>query len=188
MINASDLTYGFELETRNKPTVIGKQPADVARGTDGSVPHGYEYRTKRGYSMDKIIRIADSLFRHLTNPLIDNGCSFHIHIRSEDLTVNHGRRQLILELAEQWMLANRSEWPNSLWQRMRSTYSGCHFSPLDGDFIRVNEDYGKPTTLEFRCFGNVKTTEEAIKCFKLAEMAYCQALYQYKQLDEEGVL
>jgi hypothetical protein len=194
------ITMGFELEVRNKPNTRGSFPSGMEVGYDGSVPHGDEYRTIGGHSPSVIREKSEALFAHLINPIIDQKCSFHIHVSSRYFReLRLSEKQFMGELAKTWLLFNLEEAPTKVKQRLRNIDAReCFFAPLEAvsdegyGFIAIKgvERWWRTAqgTMEFRGFGNISKQRDALKCFELAEMAFKQAEYKVKQLKRQGLL
>lgn len=132
-------------------------------GTDGSV-EGFEIRTIGGLSEEKFREAAQAAFS--AQHEINNRCSFHIHVGMPD------KSSLNSVAAMGTMISSvllSPDLPEGVRERFADERANYFLKPnLTGhakdSFIRVHPQ----GTLEFRCFGNVQSVEEAMKCREIA--------------------
>ena len=139
-------------------------------GTDSSV-RGFEFRTIGGLELPQFLEAADSLFK--TEHEIDECCSFHIHVQAKDVTHTYGEN--IQRHCIEYVLNNIHRLPTAVLNRWK--YNGNeqmhnYFRPETNErkhtFVNYNGSY---ETWEFRCFGNVRSKQEARQCVLIAVKA-----------------
>lgn len=149
--------------------------------TDSSVEGG-EIIVDSPTTPAKCLDIANRLFTE-NSWRIDTGCSFHIHLSVPGVTHVYGRQfqlELYLYLLSQWErvpAAVKARWTNLHYCRL-------HLSKDKYSFVHYHQEY---RTWEFRCFGNVSTTEDATACYQLALEAMHHA-YQVRAGEHPGLL
>jgi hypothetical protein len=166
-------------------------PSSCNMSGDGSVS-GPEIRTVGGLTVQEFCRAVNELFEKHSF-LIDERCSFHIHLSVNDVSHRYGER------FQSWMLEylfmNMTSMPESVVSRF--CYYECRGDELleidEGDddddpypdeegekywmdqyfpFAITENRYAfvsyRGQTWEFRCFGNVQDPREAKRCLLLA--------------------
>ena len=184
---ASILTCGFELETQGSNGMdkgdfryedCGCECEDVDLDelenhfnklyksevtTDESVS-GFEFRTTGALSVSDFELALDSVYQYRHD--IDTRCSFHIHIGLPDYRFKYDRamrQQMVM-----YILRNRYRLPKSVQDRFQDTNASYFFLPDEGDAKMNFINFHCQGTLEFRCFGNVRTVEDAKLCLEIA--------------------
>jgi hypothetical protein len=137
-------------------------PTDVQVGHDGSVS-GFEFRTRGALTYMRFRRAAEGIYR-LSHD-VDTECSFHIHLAVRGVKHQYGER-MQMALVE-YLTRNISRVPESV--RTRWTEDNQYISRLVSEaekysFIRFHPQ----GTWEFRCFGNVQSSADAMRCLDLA--------------------
>ena len=172
------------------PNVLINDLPDLEAGHDGSVT-GYEFRTLKGHDYKEISTLATRLLSENAH-MIDEGCSFHIHVSlpgvfepcperdnledfqwSKGATHNTGFAAQCLSS----VMNNLQRVPDDVLKRWLHERSRQYFQFA----VRQDEKYTfvylhNSGTAEFRCFGNVKTPQDATACFDLVSQAVYDAL------------
>lgn len=153
-------------------------------GTDGTV-RGFEIRTVNGLSVRQFIKATDILFGPSMKHEVDTGCSFHLHVGVKDtrFPYNPAFQAALIE----YLLEHIEEVPKAVqerWNTIATDHShGRFFRPQVArdkySFVNYHERCG---TWEFRCFGNVNSKEDALKCLYLAMSAM---VYAYKVVNKQ---
>jgi hypothetical protein len=141
-------------------------PSSVQTGSDGSVS-GFEFRTVGGLTRDSFEEAARALFK--VPHLIDEACSFHTHIKVPGIQHRWGER--MQQALTEYLIENIDEAPATVRQRWATIRNRSHIQPGISiekySFIHAHPQ----GTWEFRCFGNVRTAEDGMKCLELAVRA-----------------
>lgn len=96
---------------------------------------------------------------------VDVGCSFHIHLSVPGIAHTYGP-MLQCHMME-YLLLNVSKVPKCVRDRWKSDVG--YFKPqIDQDKYTFVHFHQSLRTWEFRCFGNVNTVKDGMKCLKLA--------------------
>jgi len=176
---------------------LASKTSALTEAVDDCSIDGFEWRTNGGLDLPTFTEAAKEVFALEHD--IDERCSFHIHCKGNDIRSAYGER-FQLSLYE-YLLDNIDRVPDSVLRRWRysedagdecrdcgTAYENCgcepaewaHFFPpslTPGKYSFVHRhDQG---TWEFRCFGNVHNTEDAVTCAKLAAEAM-QYAYQIR--------
>lgn len=146
------------------PTAHMHVPDGVEWKRDGSVT-GPEFVTAgSGTSAAQFSSTLRKLF-YYNEFVIDAGCSFHIHLSVPGIIHKHGK--LFQAHLMEYLLGQIHRVPKSVRERWASDTG--YFKPrLSKDkytFVHFHESLG---TWEFRCFGNVQSHADGMKCLKLA--------------------
>ncbi len=139
-------------------------PSEIEVVTDGSVD-GFEFRTVGGRSMEEFKTLLDKVTS--IDHTVDTRCSFHIHIKVEDISHKYNRafEQAIIE----YLFEHVEDLPEVVRERWANPKANYFFTPDKGrekmSFLNFHPTH---KTLEFRCFGNVSSTEDGMKCLQCA--------------------
>lgn len=133
-------------------------------GTDNSVD-GVEIRTIDGLTYRQFYAAAKAAFS--LDHDIDTACSFHIHLSIPNVKHSFGDR-FQLALVE-YLIENVERLPANVQERFKKApkneyINGLLSSQKKYSFVHAH-DQG---TWEFRCFGNVQNTSEAMICLNIA--------------------
>lgn len=146
---------------------------------DGTVEGG-EIILAKPLPTRKALDVARELFKE-NNFIVDEGCSFHIHLSVPGLEHRYGQAlqwELMLYVLSQYERV--PEGVRSRWARNME-----YFRPiLQIDKYSFVHYHGHYRTWEFRCFGNVDCIEDAEACYQLAVEAMQHAYkVQARQTD-----
>jgi len=133
-------------------------------GTDNSVD-GVEIRTIDGLTYRQFYAAAKAAFS--LDHDIDTACSFHIHLSIPNVKHSFGDR-FQLALVE-YLIENVDRLPANVQERFKKAPKNVYINGLLSSqkkysFVHAH-DQG---TWEFRCFGNVHNTSEAMTCLNIA--------------------
>lgn len=148
-------------------------------GTDGSV-RGFEIRTKNALSVQQFIRAAGIVFATDVEHLIDEGCSFHLHVGVKGAKLSYSAdfqaalMEYLFDNIDKVPETVLSRWDTLAGDGATGRYFRPHISTEKYSFVHYHERCG---TWEFRCFGNVRTKKDALRCLRLALHAM---LYAYR--------
>lgn len=126
---------------------------------------GFEFITKGGLTPAKFADEVKNVFtlRHSTS----TRCGFHIHLKVKD--INSKYNVPLRQHLTKYILDNADRLPDGVIERWADDNANYFFRPDDDkrkfNFINFHGEY---KTLEFRCFGNIQTADEAMTCFELA--------------------
>ena len=126
---------------------------------------GFEFITKGGLTPAKFADEVKNVFtlRHT----MSTRCGFHIHLKVKD--INSKYNVPLRQHLTKYILDNADRLPDSVIERWADDNANYFFRPDDSarkfNFINFHGEY---KTLEFRCFGNIRTADEAMTCFELA--------------------
>lgn len=156
---------------------------NLSVGTDASVK-GFEIRTEGGRTADEFKAAAVALMDYDIKHEITTVCSFHIHIKVKDVTHAWSER-IQMAITEYLLNAHVPGCVSARWSCIDKK-PGEYFQPGVRDqkhsFVHKHPAHG---TWEFRCFGNISSSEDAMHCLQLA----CEALqYAYQVLAGKHVL
>lgn len=156
----------------------------VEAGYDGSV-RGFEFRTEGANTYESFTKASKEVFK--INHEIDEKCSFHIHLSVNGLEHNYGEQFQLLLM--EGVLRQANKVPATVLQRWRvgfeDTDIGQYFRwKVSSDKYTAIHKHHEFNTWEFRCFGNVQSHKDAMKCLKIALRAM-QYAYS-KQAKREG--
>jgi hypothetical protein len=148
-------------------------PPDWELGDDSSVPDGGEIRSLGGLRGWKLLQDIKDIFTDNPSLEIDVGCSFHIHVKADEITHSYGKElqaEMIAYLMQQY-----NNFPVRVKERLRThkiKYCKLHVSTdkfTAVHFHAARDD--KPATWEFRLWGNVATGRDARRCLLLTAAA-----------------
>lgn len=143
-------------------------------GTDGSV-RGGEIRTLGACTPRQFMAAARELFASNHVWEVDEGCSFHIHLSVPEVKHSFGY-QTQYRLLEGLAL-NASSVPKRVISRWKNqgtyNYYRVHLSREKYSFVHFH-DQG---TWEFRCWGNISSYRDALRCLLLSIEALIHATY-----------
>lgn len=165
----SDLTYPHK-NIKDFLKHMFKMSNLVSAGRDGSVD-GFEFRTVGGLEIKDFLKAAEEVFK--LNHVIDEQCSFHIHLQAKDIEHQYGQtiqRALMSYILEHQHLvpaAVKARW-NWRDQEQLQKYFRPMISSEKYTFVNFNCLH---STWEFRGFGNIKTLAEARACVHLVSKA-----------------
>jgi hypothetical protein len=153
----SKIPAEYDFDTRNLPLELG---------TDSSV-RGGEIRTLGGLTVSQFIQCARHVFKHKFE--VDEGCSFHIHLSLPGIKHTYGKEFQANVIA--YLLDHMYELPDSVIERLQSSaIRWCKPELATDKYTMVHKH--PQNTWEFRLFGNITNTKDAIRCLMLA----CRAL------------
>lgn len=151
-------------------------------GSDGTV-RGVEVRTVGGLTVKEFIRAAECVFNGGVDHEIDTGCSFHVHVSVVKQPFSYSTKfQWALY---EWLMNHIKEVPASVRRRWMKAAITTVDGELGGGYYKLALSKEKYSfvhyhsgfkTWEFRCFGNVKSKKDAIKCMQLALRATMHAI------------
>lgn len=139
-------------------------PSGIEAKPDGSV-RGPEFIVKgNGVEAAQFSRLIKTLLRTF-DVEVDTGCSFHVHVSVPGIKHTYGG--LLQVRLMEYLLANVDRVPESVRERWRqdTRYFQPRVSRDKFSFVNFHERCG---TWEFRCFGNVSTAKDAMRCLRLA--------------------
>ena len=152
-------------------------PADLLRDLswkpDGSVD-GPEITTMGPQTLNQASAHALSLFTALSQTTfsVDTGCSFHIHASIVDSKPKHSKLFQAFLMRE---ILNDPRVPASVRTRWKTDSLNRYFNfDLDDQKYRFVAYRGN--TWEFRCFGNIDNSADAILCLNIVTEAYHKAI------------
>lgn len=160
----SDINRAIRKEWLNHHDKTNDVRPSLNVGTDNSVD-GVEIRTIDGLTYRQFYAAAKAAFS--LDHDIDTACSFHIHLSIPNVKHSFGDR-FQLALIE-YLIENVDRLPANVQERFRNA-PGNHYingllsSQKKYSFVHAH-DQG---TWEFRCFGNVHNTSEAMTCLNIA--------------------
>lgn len=154
-------------------------------GTDGSV-QGFEIRTNGALSIAQFIRASSVAFKK-NKHVIDDRCSFHIHVGIKNL--RHQNYDPVMQSRMYEYLAEHiGEVPESVRQRWRNTEQINRFAKFELQHEKYTfVNCHRLGTWEFRCFGNVTNHKDAVKCMALAVRALAYA-YECASGNKQSIL
>lgn len=160
----SDINRAIRKEWLNHESKTNDVRPRLNVGTDNSVD-GVEIRTIDGLSYRQFYAAAKAAFS--LDHDIDTACSFHIHLSIPNVKHSFGDR-FQLALVE-YLIENVERLPANVQKRFRNApgneyINGLLSSKKKYSFVHAH-DQG---TWEFRCFGNVQNTSEAMTCLNIA--------------------
>ena len=142
-----------------------KMPKTIEAGNDSSVS-GFEFRTKGGLKVEKWEKNIKYLF-DTYNHTIDDRCSFHIHIDPKDYRFKSYNRSVQRALME-YLITNADRAPETVRKRWQNGNANYFCMPKLNHDKNTFVHFHSLGTLEFRCFGNIQSAEEAMACLELA--------------------
>jgi len=152
-------------------------PADILRDLawkpDGSVD-GPEITTMGPQTLNQASAHALALFTALSSAqfTVDTGCSFHIHASIIDSKPKHSKLFQAFLMRE---ILNDPRVPASVRTRWKTDSLNRYFNfELDDQKYRFVAYRGN--TWEFRCFGNIDNSADAILCLNIVTEAYHKAI------------
>jgi len=152
-------------------------PADLLRDLawkpDGSVD-GPEITTMGPQTLNQASAHALALFTALSSAqfTVDTGCSFHIHASIIDSKPKHSKLFQAFLMRE---ILNDPRVPASVRTRWKTDSLNRYFNfELDDQKYRFVAYRGN--TWEFRCFGNIDNSADAILCLNIVTEAYHKAI------------
>ncbi len=162
----SRLQENIDVDTFRERRLLREQwslPDTIEVVSDESVS-GFELRTIGGVSPQVFNEAAVAAFK--LNHEIDTRCSFHIHLKAKDVShkYNRAQRQRII----QYLFRNAGRLPSGVVDRWQDLDANYFFLPDDGQGKYNFINFHGLGTIEFRCFGNVTTSDEAMTCLNLA--------------------
>ena len=178
----SNVTCGFELETQSTEGYDYKNareyedgdidesiikgwnlPPDVEVIDDESV-EGFEFRTVGGHTPTKFKELITDIFG--LSHTIDYRCSFHIHLRVKG--IKHLYSQALRQSMIEYLFENCDRIPESVLERWSDDDANHFFLPDDSEAKYNFINFHQFGTIEFRCFGNIRTVADAMTCLELA--------------------
>lgn len=168
----SPITYGFEFEYQTGS--YGRLPPGVEYHNDSSV-RGGELVTVGGHSMEVALAKFEAILA-AGKFGVDAGCSFHIHVKSPEITRlrNEGDQHIYQAEASLFLLLHFDKWPKRVQKRFFLKRNFFHYS-FDRDKFRSIRVHPQGT-MEYRLWGNVASLEDARRCMELTEAAHVHAL------------
>lgn len=167
------------------PTLAGKNwHPDLECVSDGSVS-GPEIKPKRPLSFTEAESALDVLFKN--EMVVDTRCSFHVHV---SINGNHARYDEKIQMYMiEFLVANIHNVPASCRARWMNRYQVARYFAIlpSADKYSFIHFHRRFKTWEFRCFGNITNSADAISCLKLAAGAYKYALKR-RAKEEKGIL
>lgn len=160
----SDINRAIKKEWLNHYDKTNDVRPKLNVGTDNSVD-GVEIRTIDGLTYRQFYAAAKAAFS--LDHDIDTACSFHIHLSIPNVKHSFGDR-FQLALVE-YLIENVDRLPANVQERFRKAPSNEYINGLLSSkkkysFVHAHEQ----GTWEFRCFGNVQNTSEAMTCLNIA--------------------
>lgn len=160
----SDINRAIRKEWLNHYDKTNDVRPSLNVGTDNSVD-GVEIRTIDGLTYRQFYAAAKAAFS--LDHDIDTACSFHIHLSIPNVKHSFGDR-FQLALVE-YLIENVDRLPANVQERFRKAPSNEYINGLLSSkkkysFVHAHEQ----GTWEFRCFGNVQNTSEAMTCLNIA--------------------
>ena len=139
-------------------------PSNVEVVGDESVS-GFEFRTKGPQTFDEFESAISDVFN--LGHDINTRCSFHIHIKVDNINHSYNRAQRQHMMI--YLFKNAHRLPDRVRERWANHNANYFFLPDSGDekmnFINFHDRLG---TIEFRCFGNITNKDDAMTCLNLA--------------------
>lgn len=160
----SDINRAIKKEWMNHESKTDELCPRLNVGTDNSVD-GVEIRTIDGLTYRQFYAAAKAAFS--LDHDIDTACSFHIHLSIPNVKHSFGDR-FQLALVE-YLIENIERLPASVQRRFKNApkneyINGLLSSRKKYSFVHAHD----LNTWEFRCFGNVKNSGEAMVCLNIA--------------------
>lgn len=140
-------------------------PPSIDCGFDGTV-RGFEFRTIGGLTLAEFGAAATPLFT--LNHVVDEGCSFHVHVSIPGVRHKYGPR--MQKAMIEYLVQNQDKVPGSVLERWRGIHDNEYINGLlrNGNKYNFINKHARFNTWEFRCFGNVDNYEDAMRCLRLA--------------------
>lgn len=154
---------------RQEPTEFFRSrfvlPSTLEVGSDASV-RGFEFRTTGGLTFDEFKAASGSVFG--INHRIDKKCSFHIHLSLPDVQHKYGEK--FQAAMVEYLAQHVGRAPRTVRTRWKTLRRNQYISTLIGQGNKYNfvNKHDQLNTWEFRGFGNVKNSRDALKCLDLA--------------------
>jgi hypothetical protein len=170
---ANNIYYDHTCYDDAEPTL--KLPKNCSWCEDGSVSGG-EIKLKTPSTLIMAHKALIELSRNVnfSDLNIDTRCSFHIHISEKSMYKGYEKAMQVAML--QYIYENLDKVPKNILQRWgsanrnaRDRYFGYSLDSAKYNFISYRPDYG---TWEFRCFGNIQSSDDGLICLRLAMAAY----------------
>lgn len=160
----SDINRAIRKEWLNHESKTNDLRPKLNVGTDNSVD-GVEIRTIDGLTYRQFYAAAKAAFS--LDHDIDTACSFHIHLSIPNVKHSFGDR-FQLALVE-YLIENIDRLPANVQKRFKNAPKNDYINGLLSSQKKYSFVHAHcQGTWEFRCFGNVQNTIEAMTCLNIA--------------------
>lgn len=160
-----------DIEYPDSCYVSGEAEFELPRGLtwtpDQSVT-GPEIKTDGPTTVTESGRLLGRLFSE-HDMEVDVGCSFHVHISVPDIRHSYGSK--FQGYLYEYLLSQIDRVPTSVRERWSSSAARFFKAQLSTDKMTFVNFHERLKTWEFRCFGNISNTADAMTCIRLSAEA-----------------